>query len=82
MYGRWYEPLVYLTISLHNLTYVFIHDCLVLCNKFSTRAVGWKHHLSYNYVAVAVSQLACDCYEAQGNCVSTKGQLHAFQQMK
>ena len=47
MYGRWYEPLVYLTTSLHNLTYVVIHDCLVLCNKFRTRAVGWKHHLSY-----------------------------------
>ena len=81
MYGRWYEPLVYLTISLHNLTYVVIHDCLVLCNKFRTMSRRLETPFKL-YVAVAVSQLACDCYEAQGNCVSTKGQLHAFQQMK
>ena len=81
MYGRWYEPLVYLTISLHNLTYVVIQTVLYCATNSGLKSCRLETPFKL-YVAVAVSQLACDCYEAQGNCVSTKGQLHAFQQMK
>ena len=56
-----YEPLVHLTISLHNLIYVVIHDCLVLCNKFRTRESRRLETPFKLYVAVAISQLACDC---------------------